>query len=85
MVTKKEIINAVKGNSLYEYVCAYYYEMNKNDIINLLKETLYAIYEFDRTNPRAEEYIMMNLADSLEDLWEDEIEEEEEFNERWGD
>lgn len=85
MVTKKEIINAVKKNSLYEYVCAEYWNMSKNDVVNLLKETLYAIYEFDRTNPRTEEYIMMNLADSLTDLWGDEIEEEEEFNEKWGD
>ena len=85
MVTKKEIINAVKENRLYEYVCEKYWDMSKNDVVNLLKETLYAIYEFDRKSPRLEEYIMVDLADSLEDLWGDEIEEEEEFNEKWGD
>lgn len=85
MIMQKEIIKAVEEDDLYDFVFNEYYRMNKNDLVDLLKELTYAIYRGTRKHAMIQEEIRENLTEQLHELWDEEIAEEEEFEERWED
>lgn len=85
MIMQKEIIKAVEEDNLYDFVSNEYYRMNKNDLVDLLKELTYAIYRGTRKYAMIQEEIRENLVEQLHELWDEEIAEEEEFEKRWED
>lgn len=46
MLDRKEILEKIKTDGLYETVANYYYLISKNDLVDILKELDFAIYQY---------------------------------------
>lgn len=70
MLDRKEILEKIKTDGLYETIAEYYYLIDKNDLVTMLKELDYAIYE---TTYRQNIYytIVDNFVENLTSEWEE--------------
>lgn len=82
-MTKTEILESVKNIGVYDTVCRYYWQMDKMDLVDLVKELDYTIYdcrydvgEMYFSDAKLDEYIDKKYIENLELCWEDELEEE---------
>ena len=60
----EELRKAIKQNRLYDYIANHGYSMNKNILIDLLKEALFTAYEMDRKN---EDLFYKKLLENIEE------------------
>lgn len=44
---KKKIINAIKNNNLYGFVAENYYDMTKDELVSLVLELSYTLYQIE--------------------------------------
>ena len=64
---QREILEAIEVNELYELVSTRGHEMDKQDLLNIIKELEYALYNnMSRTEKREINKIVVN---ELNDLW----------------
>jgi hypothetical protein len=64
---QREILEAIEVNELYELVSTRGHEMDKQDLLNIIKELEYASYDnMSRTEKREINKIVVN---ELNDLW----------------
>lgn len=70
MLDRKEILEKIKTDGLYETIADYYYLIDKNDLVTMLKELDYAIYE---STYRQNIYytIVDNFVENLTSEWEE--------------
>ena len=70
MLDRKEILEKIKTDGLYETVADYYYLISKDDLVTMLKELDYAIYE---STYRQNIYytIVDNFVENLTSEWEE--------------
>ena len=46
MLDRKEILEKIKADGLYETIADYYYLISKDDLVTILKELDFAIYQY---------------------------------------
>lgn len=70
MMDRKAILESIKENGLYETIARDYYLIDKNDLVDMLKELDYAIYQ---TSYRQNIYstILDNFMENLTETWEE--------------
>ena len=76
MIKKFEIMNAVKEDKLFDFVATHYWQMNKEDLVDIIKELDYAIYRLKYREPEVYADTMEEFTGNLYEWWEDEIAEE---------
>lgn len=69
MDVMKEFIDVLKSNpnGAYDYICNNYHEMSKEELKNIVKELLYAVY--DNVTDAEHDEILMDTATELEDFY----------------
>lgn len=69
MDAMKEFIDVLKTNpnGAYDYICNNYYEMSKDELKDIVKELLYAVY--DNVTDEEHDEILMDAATELEDFY----------------
>lgn len=67
----KEFIEIMKNNpdKAYEFICNNYYKMSKEELKDIAKELLYAIY--DNVTTWEHDRILKNTAEELEEMYEE--------------
>ena len=73
MVEKIEILNAIKEDTLYDFVSNEYYCMDKKDLVDLVKELAYAIDVVTYRRHSINVEIREEFLENLKELWEEEI------------
>lgn len=73
MVEKIEILNAIKEDTLYDFVSNEYYRMDKKDLVDLVKELAYAIDVVTYRRHSINVEIREEFLENLKELWEEEI------------
>jgi len=73
---KVEIIKAVKENNLFELVAQRGHEMERRDLLTIIKELEYVVY--DNVDVLVKKEINEDLVDALAELWEENVLEEAE-------
>lgn len=73
MVEKTEILNAIKEDTLYDFVSNEYYRMDKKDLVDLVKELAYAIDVVTYRRHSINVEIREEFLENLKELWEEEI------------
>lgn len=68
----KEFIDVLKNNPnhAYDYLCENYYRMTKDELKDIAKELLYAIYD-NAYSTEEHDSILNNVATELEDFYEE--------------
>lgn len=62
--THKELIEACKNGNMYDYISSEAYKYDKSELVEILKQTYYAIYQRLREqNKEVEQKIPYNLMD----------------------
>ena len=69
-----EFIEALRSGSGYDWICRNGHELNKYELIDIIKEYDYAIH--DNTNPYEKKLIYGAAADELSSIYDGEEEEE---------
>lgn len=66
----EDFINVLKNNpnGAYDYICSNYYKMSKEELKDITKELLYAIYD-NVINTKEHDTIMNNVAEELESFY----------------
>ena len=69
MDTMKEFIEVLKNNpnGAYDYISNNYFEMSKDELKDIVKELLYAVY--DNVTEEEHDKILMDAATELEDFY----------------
>lgn len=69
MDAMKDFIEVLKNNpdGAYDYICNEYYKMSKEELKDVVKELLYAIY--DKTTKAEHNEILTSVAEELEDFY----------------
>ena len=69
MDTMKEFIEVLKNNpnGAYDYISNNYFEMSKDELKDIVKELLYAVY--DNVTEEEHDEILMDVATELEDFY----------------
>lgn len=68
MLDRKEILEKIKTDGLYETIADYYYLISKNDLVTILKELDFAIYQYSYKK-NIYDKIVKNCIESLTDEW----------------
>ena len=65
----KEFIEVLKNNpnGAYDYICNNYHKMSKDELKNITKELLYAVY--DNMTKAEHDKILADVATELEDFY----------------
>lgn len=62
--TQKELIKACKEGNMYDYIANNAYKYSKDELVEILKQTYYAIYQrLQDQNKEVEQLIPWNLMD----------------------
>ena len=72
-MTMKEFIDVLKNNPnhAYDFICNNYYKMSKDELKDIAKELLFAIYD-NVINTAEHDKIMNDVAMELESFYEEE-------------
>lgn len=70
MLDRKEILEKIKTDGLYETIADYYYLISKNDLVTILKELDFAIYQYSYKK-NIYDKIVKDCIESLTDEWEE--------------
>lgn len=68
MLDRKEILEKIKTDGLYETIADYYYLISKNDLVTILKELDFAIYQYSYKK-NIYDKIVKDCIESLTDEW----------------
>ena len=68
MLDRKEILEKIKTDGLYETIADYSYLINKNDLVTILKELDFAIYQYSYKK-NIYDKIVKDCIESLTDEW----------------
>ena len=68
MLDRTEILEKIKTDGLYETIADYYYLINKNDLVTILKELDFAIYQYSYKK-NIYDKIVKDCIESLTDEW----------------
>lgn len=70
MLDRKEILEKIKTDGLYETIADYYYLISKNDLVTILKELDFAIYQYSYKK-NIYDKVVKDCIESLTDEWEE--------------
>ena len=70
MLNRKEILEKIKTDGLYETITNYYYLISKNDLVTILKELDFAIYQYSYKRDVYDK-VVKDCIESLTDEWEE--------------
>lgn len=70
MLDRKEILEKIKTDGLYETIADYYYLISKSDLVTILKELDFAIYQYSYKK-NIYDKIVKDCIESLTDEWEE--------------
>ena len=68
MLDRKEILEKIKADGLYETIADYYYLISKDDLVTILKELDFAIYQYSYKK-NIYDKIVKDCIESLTDEW----------------
>ena len=68
MLDRKEILEKIKADGLYETIADYYYLISKDDLVTILKELDFAIYQYSYKK-NIQDKIVKDCIESLTDEW----------------
>ena len=68
MLERKEILEKIKADGLYETIADYYYLISKDDLVTILKELDFAIYQYSYKK-NIYDKIVKDCIESLTDEW----------------
>lgn len=68
MLERKEILEKIKTDGLYETIADYYYLISKEDLVTILKELDFAIYQYSYKK-NIYDKIVKDCIESLTDEW----------------
>lgn len=70
MLERKEILEKIKADGLYETIADYYYLISKEDLVTILKELDFAIYQYSYKK-NIYDKVVKDCIESLTDEWEE--------------
>lgn len=68
MLDRKEILEKIKTDGLYETIADYYYLISKSDLVTILKELDFAIYQYSYKKDIYDK-VVKDCIESLTDEW----------------
>lgn len=68
VLDRKEILEKIKTDGLYETIADYYYLISKSDLVTILKELDFAIYQYSYKKDIYDK-VVKDCIESLTDEW----------------